>query len=66
MKKIIIFCAISLALVSCGNSKKEAERQHNMDMLNHYIDQQVESGVGQRYNNLDEFRQAMETQQRMN
>ena len=66
MKKVFLFATISLVFVSCGNSRKDAERQRNIEMLNSYIEQQVESGIGQRYNNLDEFRQAMETQQRMN
>lgn len=66
MKKLFLFATISLVFISCGNSKKDAERQHKLDMFNDYIDQQVESGVGQRYNNLDECVQAMETQQRMN
>lgn len=66
MKKNIIIIGLSvLFLISCGKSKKEHDRGNNMRMLDNLIESQVQSGVGERYNNLDEWGQAMEQKERM-
>lgn len=65
MKKCIIIGLSILSLVSCGKSKKQKEAERNMDMLESLFEQQIQSGQGQRYQNLNEAAVALEQERRM-
>lgn len=63
MKKYYFLLVMVLTMVSCGKSAKQQERERNLQMLDNFIDMQVESGMGQRYQNLDEATKAINGQE---
>lgn len=65
MEKIVIIGLSILCFISCGTSKKDKEREENMRVLDNFIESQVQSGDGERYQNLDEWGRAMEQKERM-